>query len=866
MNTQFKQTNLPFFQSQNADAEQVKKGFLIRLQEYDIIIDDILGNPMEGSVQHYLLLGKRGSGKSTLLRRLQVEIETNRKLSQTYLAINPAEEQAGIYKLYDLLELTLCEMEERNIRVDWPEEPDDEEYYTRKLFAALHNALRSADKKIIWLLDNIDRIFTNLNDDESLLREFLLNYKDIRIIGASTKMTEHFWSYNRPFYEFFRVMELNPLRREEVRKLLLSWGESLDLPQLKDFLEKRPGQLETVRILTDGLPRTLQFFVNILLAQGDETGYNYLRMLMDDVTPLYQERLNNLPPAQRKIVLHLAFFWESVGAGALAEATKMGNRIVSAQLNQLIEKGIAEKLETGTKNHLYRLSERFFNLWLIFTQGSPREKRRAKYLTVFLESFYDSQELNELAYKHMHAIKEQMIGSDKAILMTKALAQSRYISNSLRDSLINITRRLPGINEELVKMLPPTWRELWDEVSELIIQKEYQKAMRELDMLGGEDGYEKNYFRGLIYSAKKEFKKAEENFMKLEGVMPISNNLAWLYEDWGKPAKAEQYYLRSIDEGNPGGLASAGLFFMRRGKLGLAEKYLEQAKEQEIDGKEILVDLGHIYLRTSRPELAEQCFLQAADNRDAMGFFNLGLLYEGQGKVELAEKYYLEGYNGGHGSSANRLALLYEGQGRIEMAETYYLNAIGLENAEAYYNLGLLYANMEKPELAEKYFLRALDLGVEEAKYSLAVLYYNYNRNQKEVVRIFSGKVEAGANDNLAAGFLAIVKAWSGEFEGLEEILKGIVSTQNDLLEVVLRHLLIHYQTRLVMNLFKDSELGGRLREQLLPLYYVTEQLLGGKNKASARIPPELRKVVNDVLGSIETRQAFYYNRSANSN
>ena len=54
----------------------------------------------------------------------------------------------------------------------------------------------------------------------------------------------------------------------------------------------------------------MQFFVNILLTQNQETGYDYLRLVMDKVTPLYQERLNSLPPSQRKIVVQMAFVWE----------------------------------------------------------------------------------------------------------------------------------------------------------------------------------------------------------------------------------------------------------------------------------------------------------------------------------------------------------------------------------------------------------------------------------------------------------------------------------------------------------------------------------------------------------------------------
>src|ERR1022692_1082007 len=105
--------NLNFYQSANAEPDVIKNDFIIRLREYDIIMDDIRRNEMRGSVQHYLLLGRRGSGKSTLLKRLQIEIDTDAQLRQKYIAINPAEEQANIYRLFDLWEAIKEELEHK---------------------------------------------------------------------------------------------------------------------------------------------------------------------------------------------------------------------------------------------------------------------------------------------------------------------------------------------------------------------------------------------------------------------------------------------------------------------------------------------------------------------------------------------------------------------------------------------------------------------------------------------------------------------------------------------------------------------------------------------------------------------------------
>jgi hypothetical protein len=489
------------FQNANVSAESVKADFLVRKYEYSAIHSDLLRYPKDRSVQHYLLLGKRGSGKSTLLHRLQVEIDTDEQLTANYIAVNLAEEQANIYRLFDLLEEIVSELQSREYEFETIEADLDEHLYCRQLFYLIHRTLEKADKKLVLLLDNLDRIFENIGEDASLLRENLENFGDIKIIGASTRMTEHFWAYNKPFYEFFRVLELAPLKKEEVKEMLLHWGEKLQINELKDFVANKPGQLETIRVLTDGLPRTLQFFVDILLTSNKETGYEYLKLLMDKITPLYQERLNSLPPSQRKIVLQLAFLWEAVGAKEIAQATHMETRVISAQLNQLVNKKVAEKIETKTKNHLYRLSERFFNLWLIFTQGSPYEKRRARYLSIFLENFYDENELMALALS------------------------------------------LPDISPSLKMELPQTIVSIIEKVYLMADKKQWDRAIELINTIEQQDGV-REFLSSRIHIMRSEFEEAKNLLLGLElkGFPLVNIYLGLSYHRLGDWENAEKYY------------------------------------------------------------------------------------------------------------------------------------------------------------------------------------------------------------------------------------------------------------------------------------------------------------------------------------
>ena len=620
-----------FYQAANEDdVLAIKESFLIRLHEFDIIMSDIRTNEMVGSVQHYLLLGRRGSGKSTLLKRIEVEITEDAELSSQFLPVNLAEEQADIYRLYDLIHAILEELEEKKYEVRFPEPEDDCNTYTRNLIGALHEAIDRCGKKVILLLDNIHRILENLADDANLLREYLLNYKDIKIIGGSTRMTEHFWKYNQAFYQFFRIMELKPLTGDEIRMLFENWSRTPGMEYLKEFAENKSGQLETIRILTDGLPRTLQFFVNILVNNSNDTGFEYLRQIMDVATPQYQERLNNVSPAQRKIVLQTAFLWEAAGARDIAKASHMDTNAVSAQLKQLSELSIIEKIDTGKKNHLYRISERFFNLWLIFTQGSPKEKRKAKYLTIFLENFYDEEEIRKLANRHLQQLQTGQISADKAGILTKAFAQSKFIDVVQRDSLINLTLGMANLPSDIKNQLPQTIVSILYEIDSLMGKKEFEKAISLANSIEQEDGM-KDLVKSRMYLEVNEWEQAqyflEQSILKdtSHHYLVACNNLQGLIHfHYGNYQMAEPYFLKS--ESFSDSLRLLVHIYINSGKYDLAEKYFYKAVQRN-ENQDIMWEIIFIYVRQNEFEEAEAALLTLPVNQKSFAEMLLGTGY-----------------------------------------------------------------------------------------------------------------------------------------------------------------------------------------------------------------------------------------------
>jgi len=476
---------LAVYQVANCDYQTIKDNFIIRTTEFRIIVDALMNKKVKDPLQHELILGRRGSGKSTLLKRIEIEIIENSKLSKNFLAINLAEEQAGIYRLFDLWEQVIYELKKQHkFEINIPDYNnfENDQTYTRHLYTLIQECCTKSKKRIVLLLDNFDRIVENFTDDGNLLRETLINYNSVQIIGASTRMDEHFWRYDMPFYDFFRTHKLEALSRAEMHTLLSHWSTLLNCESLKDFTENNSGKIENIRILTDGLPRTMQFFIQMVLQKPETDIYDYLKKTMDNVSPLYQERLNSLPSQLRKIVYEMAFVWEACTTKQLVEKVKMESKLVSANLKTLVDKGIVDKIETTKKQHLYRISERFFNMWLIITQGSLEQKRKAKWLSIFLENWYDASDFKKLASEHISQLKSGQLDWRSAILLSKGLSQSKYITLSERNDIIELTESLKdkGIENSLVE-LP----EIFDRVKEEMIKysKENVFALNNLAIL-----------------------------------------------------------------------------------------------------------------------------------------------------------------------------------------------------------------------------------------------------------------------------------------------------------------------------------------------------------------------------------------------
>ncbi|WP_367155939.1 tetratricopeptide repeat protein [Methylomonas sp. HYX-M1] len=576
--------------------------FVVRRDTLAELLQRIRETEPEQSFKHTIIQGLRGQGKTTLLRKLSICVRDDAELSPWLIPVLFREEEYSVTSLCRLWELVgdyLAERPEFEALPDRFEEAYASPHYEKDCFSILADALQQADKSVLLLIDNLGEMLEKFDiRDQQRLREILQTNRRVRIVGASAVMLEQHYDQGKPFFQFFTVKTLAGLNREETHELLLGLGNAEQTAKMREILQTKAGKIEALRRLTAGVPRTMILLFEIFL-DDHGSALDDLEVLLDRVTPLYKHRLDDLPTQQQAIVHAIALGWDAMSTKEIAAKTKLASKLVSAQLKQLEKNRLIRCIPTSTKNHLYQLEERFFNIWCLMRLGRKNDKQRAIWLVKFLESWCDEQELAERAERHMDALKEGKLAPRHALLWSQALAQSLR-DLDLQQRVLDTTREfLPQISESL----PESDYSLFDRAGESYKHGNLKEALR-LVLPLADKGYSFAMSGlGLIYQAQGKFELSEQYFLKAidKGFLGAMFGLANLYGDHGKLDQAEYYYLKAIENGHI------------KAQTGLAEMYIQQGKWEQ----------------------AEQYYLPGADNGDVVAMRGLSLVYFILGKCPI---------------------------------------------------------------------------------------------------------------------------------------------------------------------------------------------------------------------------------------
>ena len=407
---------VPVYNPQSLSKIEALAQFHARQAAYLSLIDIL----REERPSHVLIIGTRGMGKTTLLQRVRYGVEEDAELNGRYLVLAFPEEQYNVNRLHHFLLNTVDALAdsmerlkddrmlayvEKYVEAVSRATPEEIEEQVPPFLAQIGQQLR---KSFLLLVDNADRLFETIEDRQQWrLRELLSARHDLTLFGATTQASDGIYGPERAFFEFFQIHRLAPLSLNEVRDLLLQLSESVKEEEgekgtakrrVEEWLAADATRLRTLVQLTGGNPRTTVLLFHLVLDGLAGGAREYLEQLLDQVTPTYKGRVDELPAQAQQVLDAVSLRWDPVTAMEVAEETGLETSAVSTQLTRLVRQGVLEKADPGdSKKALYQVAERFFNIWYLM-RASRRVRAKLRWFVEFLRVFFVSGELEQMAW------------------------------------------------------------------------------------------------------------------------------------------------------------------------------------------------------------------------------------------------------------------------------------------------------------------------------------------------------------------------------------------------------------------------------------------------------------------------------------
>jgi len=738
--------------------------FIARQKTFTKLLDHLKQEGKNSIPQHHIIIGQRGMGKTTLLKRIEVELRLDPKLSKRYAPLQYPEEQYNIDRLSKFWLNTI------DVLIDYLEISDRKELvseYDRKMQSLISvneeselsesaynlftEIIKTIKRRPVLLIDNIDELFAGLKDEEQWqLREKLSKSNAPIFIGASAAPFDSVFEYKQAFYDYFKLTILEPLNSIDFHALISILADNIEDEEIRQSFQINKNRIEALYRLAGGNIRTaIILFSSLHTGFGDNVGDD-LEKLLDEATPIYKSRVEELPDQLKTIIDAIALHWHPIDLKNLREATSLDNNTLSPQVRRLRKLGWITKTESNkTKGGKYEMTERFFNVWYLMRRTTRRHKRDITCLSRFFEEYFGSQ-----GDSHARTLLNKPIRSSNDV--TYRLALSEIVQdNILKEELLQYTRKgLKSLSENDPSILSSFNDSKDDEkpatlALKLIENGQYQEAKTEYLKSIEIDNQNANIWNNLgklYYRKLNEYSKAKDAYLKaieLDDKFALPwNGLGNLYQDHlNDYSKSKDAYLKAIDLDDKFALPWNGLGNLYQDHL----KEYSKAKEAYLKAIELddkftypLSNLGNLYqFHLKDYSKAKDAYLNAIelDNKNPNPWYGLGKLYHyHSNEYSKAKDAYLKviQLDTKNAYPWNSLGVLYiKKLNNYSKAEEAYLKAIELDDkfSYPYNNIGNIYLNQKKEYVkAKDAYLKAIELDDKYASpwLGLGSLYHNH--------------------------------------------------------------------------------------------------------------------------------------------
>ena len=388
--------------------EEVIEQFVVRKREYDTILEVLRGNIGSPSCQHTLISAPRGRGKTMLLARIAAEIRTKDELSEHLMPVRFMEENQEISNMADFWLETLFHLAQESATHDpalvaqlrstyedlnrhWREQTLEE----RARAAVLGTADRLG-KKLVLMVENLQSLENLGKDFGWKLRAILQSEPQVILLASATNRFKGLDDASQPFFELFRIIDLEPLTTEECG----------DLWQVISGDSVRGREIRPLQILTGGNPRLLVIIAGFAQHRSLRQLMEELVTLVDEHTEYFRGHLDVLAKTERRVYVAVLDLWQPSKPGEIADRARMDVRVVSTMLGRLINRG-AVIVEGSGKKRLYSAVERLYSIYYKLRRERD-EAAVVQNLIRFIVTFYSEKEQTEIFHSLIRDVTESV--------------------------------------------------------------------------------------------------------------------------------------------------------------------------------------------------------------------------------------------------------------------------------------------------------------------------------------------------------------------------------------------------------------------------------------------------------------------------
>ena len=392
----------------NMDRESLEALFVGRGE----IMDDVLSRlsrSIRSQEKHFvLLIGPRGSGKTHFLalayHRLMDRLDTADARDSVAVALLN-EEEWGVASFLDLIVRILRALSDqtsdRDTEIAGIYDRFSKDSADAETFAVGLLRQYTRGKTLLLLCENLVDLFHGLGEEgQKRWRATIQEDGNWAILTSTPSLFAGLTLQNNPFYGFFTFRALEKIDFDTGLDLLVRKAVHEGKRELADFLRMPLGRARARAIhhLAAGNHRAYVVLSDFLDKESLENLVGPFMHMVDDLTPYYQDRMRQLPPAQRKIVEFLCLEGRPRTIKDIAAPCLMSHQTAAKQIGELGTAGFVSRVRFG-RNTFCELSE---PLMRICIEVKDNRTQHFRLFVEFLRHWFTTRELERrhAAFQH----------------------------------------------------------------------------------------------------------------------------------------------------------------------------------------------------------------------------------------------------------------------------------------------------------------------------------------------------------------------------------------------------------------------------------------------------------------------------------